>query len=197
MTENERQQWRRQLRTRRQQLSAIEQREASEAISQRLLTFTEQLPQVHEVAVFLANDSEIDLHPYVEALWQRNIKTVVPVLHPFSSGHLLFMRYAKDTVMRPNRFAIPEPELACPNVVPLAKIDLLFAPLVGFDSHGNRLGMGGGFYDRTLSSWFAGRYPNLHVAGVAHDCQYVEQLPTAVWDIPLPRVFTPTREWQF
>ncbi|MCH8501908.1 MAG: 5-formyltetrahydrofolate cyclo-ligase [Aliidiomarina sp.] len=197
MTENERQQWRRQLRTRRQQLSETEQREASEAVSQRLLTFTEQRPQVQEVAVFLANDSEINLQPYIEALWQRNIKTLVPVLHPFCAGHLLFMRYADDTVMRPNRFSIPEPELACPNVVPLAKIDLLLAPLVGFDGHGNRLGMGGGFYDRTLNSWFAGRYPNLQVAGVAHDCQYVEQLPAAAWDIPLPRVFTPTREWQF
>ena len=43
---------------------------------------------------------------------------------------------------------------------------------------GNRLGMGGGFYDRTLSGWAQGRYPNLSVAGVAHDCQFVDTLPS-------------------
>ena len=55
--------------------------------------------------------------------------------------------------MLKNKFGIWEPKLNVQNVLPLDELDILFTPLVAFDKQGNRLGMGGGFYDRTLQNW--------------------------------------------
>ncbi|MFY2365653.1 5-formyltetrahydrofolate cyclo-ligase, partial [Klebsiella pneumoniae] len=68
-------------------------------------------------------------------------------------GHLLFFRYQQDTRLKPNSFSILEPELDLTALIPQSQLDIIFTPLVAFDTQGNRLGMGGGFYDRTLQHW--------------------------------------------
>ncbi len=56
--------------------------------------------------------------------------------------------------------------------------------------------MGGGYYDRTLEPWFkTGRGPK--PIGLAHDCQQVEKLPVESWDVPLPKIVTPSRIWDW
>lgn len=67
-------------------------------------------------------------------------------------------------------------------------------PLVAFDEYGQRLGMGGGFYDRTLQNW---QHYKMQPVGYAHDCQLVEKLPVEEWDIPLPAVVTPSKVWEW
>ncbi|BFO11703.1 hypothetical protein GGER_42130 [Serratia rubidaea] len=116
----------------------------------------------------------------------------LPVLHPFSPGNLLFLHYHAGSVLRPNRFNILEPELDVRNVLPTSQLAVILAPLVAFDAQGQRLGMGGGFYDRTLQQWqHGGPYP----IGLAHDCQQVESIPSEHWDIPLPEIVTPSKVW--
>ncbi len=80
-----------------------------------------------------------------------------------------------------NRLKIREPKLDVRDVLPLAELDVLVTPLVAFDVSGQRLGMGGGFYDRTLQNWQQYR---LQPVGYAHDCQQVDSLPSEEWDIP-------------
>ena len=87
--------------------------------------------------------------------------------------------------MLKNKFGIWEPKLNVQNVLPLDELDILFTPLVAFDKQGNRLGMGGGFYDRTLQNW---QNASFIPVGLAHQCQQVEQLPTEAWDVPLHRI---------
>ena len=70
--------------------------------------------------------------------------------------------------------------------------DVVLTPLVAFDEQGQRLGMGGGFYDRTLQNW---QQYGLQPVGYAHDCQGVEALPVEKWDVPLPAVVTPSKIW--
>ena len=162
--------------------------------SQLIDQFTKN-PKIKEaqcVALYISVDGEIDTNGVIEWCLARNKKVAVPVLHPFSKGNLLFLNYDKNTVMVKNRYNIPEPELNVQIVIPLSKIDIMFTPLVAFDSKGNRLGMGGGYYDRTLQDYHntkQGPYP----IGLALDIQEVGTLPTEIWDVPLPEIITPTR----
>ncbi len=179
----------------RRELPAETQRQA--ALS--LVTHFEQHPLIRRarrVALYLASDGELDTREAIAWCWQHDIAVCLPVLHPFSKGHLLFVDFTPTTPMSSNRFGIPEPELNCQHIISKASIDILFTPLVAFDQLGNRLGMGGGFYDRTLSSWHhhrLGPYP----IGLAHDCQQVEQIPVESWDVPLPEILTPARRWHW
>lgn len=150
------------------------------------------------VAIYKTNDGELDTQPLINHMWENGISVYLPVLHPFSDGHLLFIEYTQDSAMMVNGFGIQEPRLNCQHVCPLAALDVLFTPLVAFDGAGNRLGMGGGFYDRTLAS--------LHdcidraspkVVGLAHDIQKTLSLPTEAWDIPLKWIMTPTKLYHF
>lgn len=188
-----RQQIRQSTRKKRQQLSAIEQQTAAQKIMQNALTHP-KVNLAHNIALFLAFDGEIDTQPLISALWQQDKNVYLPVLHPFNRHNLLFLRYTAETQLVKNRFNINEPPLDVTQVLPPNQLDIMMIPLVAFDDQGQRLGMGGGFYDRTLANWQQkGFYP----IGLAHDCQYVKSLPIAHWDIPLPEIITPQKIWHW
>ncbi len=75
-------------------------------------------------------------------------------------------------------------------MAPTWTLDIILLPLVGFDRYGNRLGMGGGFYDRTLARLNHCDMKRPLLIGLAHHCQEVEQLQTQSWDIPLDIIAT-------
>jgi 5-formyltetrahydrofolate cyclo-ligase len=185
-----RQQLRQQVRARRQQLSQSQQQQASEDLAQQL-SGHQILQQANKVAIYLTNDGELDPMTLISALWQQGKEIYLPRLHPFSPGNLLFLRYEQDSTMVANKYGINEPKLDVTTVCPVAQLDIIFTPLVAFDAAGNRMGMGGGYYDRTLSGWSPTKGP--YPIGLAHDCQLVERLPTETWDIPLPEIVTPSQ----
>ncbi len=158
-----------------------------------------QLPEIQRsqhIAIYLSADGELDTKPLIEWLWQQGKSIYLPVIHPFSKGQLLFLQYLSDDQLIYNKYGILEPKLDIRHLIPVRQLDLICTPLVGFDSIGHRLGMGGGYYDRTLSHWFASGEGAAPV-GIAHDCQHVERLPIESWDIPLPKIVTPSRIWQW
>lgn len=81
-------------------------------------------------------------------------------------------------------FAIRQPAGDAPEVIP----DVIFVPLVGFTEDCERLGQGGGHYDRWLAE-----HPGRIAIGLAWDVQLAERLPVEPHDIPLDAVVTPTR----
>ena len=168
--------------------------EVADAVEQRLRGLE---PAQTTVAVYQSFAGELPTQQVIKRLWENGFQTVLPVLHPFAKGHLLFLRYTPDTRMTQNKYGIEEPELRVDNVVPLTDIDVLLLPLVGFDEHGNRLGMGGGYYDRTLAQWYNGHTPHLFPIGLSYDEQRVSELPVEAWDIPLPEIITPGKHWRF
>nr|WP_228141706.1 5-formyltetrahydrofolate cyclo-ligase [Marinobacter sp. X15-166B] len=180
---------RKQLRQRRRALSAAEQRRAARQLSHHLLHYR-PLYRARHVAVYLPNDGEIDPGLYVAAARQRGVQFYLPVLHPFLHGRMVFCPYNDDTRLTPNRFGIPEPAFAERRFRPAWALHAVLLPLVGFDRFGERLGMGGGFYDRTFE--FSRRLPGLSpkLIGLAHSHQQVDRLPAAPWDIPLHGVMT-------
>lgn len=180
-----RQQIRQRIRQNRQKLTALEQAQAENSITQQALAFIEKHNAQH-IALYLAFDGEISTRRLINALWAQGKSVYLPVLHPFCAGHLLFLRYLPETAMCQNKFGILEPQLNVQNVLPLSELDMIFTPLVAFDKAGNRLGMGGGFYDRTLQNW---QQKLFLPVGLAHKCQEIESLPTESWDIPLAHIF--------
>lgn len=189
----QRQQIRQAIRQARRQLTPEQQKIAAEQAKLNALQHP-KIAQAKNIALFLSFDGEINTQPLIDALWQQNKQVYLPVLHPFSAHHLLFLHYRPDTQLIKNRFNIAEPLLDVRDVLPPEQLDVMLIPLVAFDNQGQRLGMGGGFYDRTLANWQqSGFYP----IGLAHDCQQVEQLPVANWDIPLPEIITPKKIWRW
>lgn len=187
-----RQQIRRDIRSRRQSLSIEQQQKAAQSVCQRLLAHP-QVSSAQHIALYLSFDGELCTKPLIDALWQQAKQLYLPILHPFCSGHLLFQRYQRDTKLISNRFRILEPKLSCLQVLPPQQLDVLIMPLVAFDKQGNRLGMGGGFYDRTLST-LSDKVTRI---GIAHDSQLYPSLPIQSWDQPLDCIVTPSRLWEW
>jgi len=147
------------------------------------------------IALYLTNDGEMDPWSLIEAAWQRGKQCYLPVLGLRPGNRLWFIPYQPDTKLVNNRFGIPEPVHARrQRRLKPQSLDLILMPLVAFDQQGNRLGMGGGFYDRTLSflrhrhSW---RKPRL--IGLAYEFQRVDQLAYQSWDVPLDAIATEDR----
>ena len=178
-----RQQLRQQMRETRQKQTALQQQQAAQHITEKALKLIEQ-QRAKNIALYLAFDGEISTKPLINQLWQQGKHVYLPVLHPFVHGHLLFLRYLPDTPMKANKFGILEPHLNVKSVLPIEQLDIIFTPLVAFDKLGNRLGMGGGFYDRTLQN----SQHRFITVGLAHQCQHVEALPIESWDIPLEHI---------
>ncbi|HBM3271710.1 MULTISPECIES: 5-formyltetrahydrofolate cyclo-ligase [Klebsiella] len=186
-----RQQIRQQIRQRRRALTPEQQTQFALHAADRMMAYPPVL-LAQTVAVFLSFDGELDTRPLIDQLWRAGKRVYLPVLHPFSPGNLLFLHYHPSSDLVVNRLNIREPKLDVRDVLPLSQLDVLVTPLVAFDAAGQRLGMGGGFYDRTLQNW---RQYRLQPVGYAHDCQQVDALPTEQWDIPLPAVITPSKTW--
>ncbi len=185
-----RQELRKVLRLRRNNLSEETQAQAAVRLSRELTALPEWQQATH-VAAYLANDGEVSLSDTITTAAAQNKIVSLPVLHPFNRQHLLFLHYHDNTILVNNRFNIAEPQLRCTDVIPFSRHDLILMPLTGFDEKGNRLGMGGGFYDRTLAPYRnAASRPLL--AGIAHDCQQVDALPVEPWDFPLDLIITPS-----
>ncbi|OBT17356.1 5-formyltetrahydrofolate cyclo-ligase [Vibrio sp. UCD-FRSSP16_10] len=185
---------RKHVRTLRTNLSTSQQQNAS---SQLVKQFS-QLPELKyakNVALYLTNDGELDPALAINWCWQNQINTYIPVLHPFSKGQLLFIQLSKNSQLTANKYGILEPKLSVKDIIPAAQLDVIFTPLVAFDSCGQRLGMGGGYYDRTLAPFI--NSPTPKPIGIAHDCQQFSQLPTQEWDIPLDKIITPSKTWDW
>lgn len=181
------------IRTRRQALSKEQQQQASNLLVERLSAH-QKVQSAQKIALYLANDGELDPMPFIEWCWQQKKHVYLPVLHPFCAGHLLFLLFENNSIMVKNHYNIYEPKLEVNKICPLDQLDVLCSPLVAFDNTGARLGMGGGFYDRTLLNW---QQHHVYPLGLAYDCQQVDEIPTEQWDIPLPEIITPTKHYRF
>lgn len=180
----DRQELRKSLRHKRQMMPLEEQYLAAEQLLKTLLSHEDQILPKHsncKISLYLATDGEIATNHLTDYFWKKGHSTYLPVL---DGETLVFARFDKDTQWQTNRFNIKEPVDAEP--LQSNDMDLVFLPLVGFDAFGGRLGMGGGFYDKT----FAQKAEHTRLIGLAHDCQQVEKLPIASWDVPLDGILT-------
>lgn len=191
---DDRQSLRSALRKRRAQLDPV----WCEASSQLICTHLANswlYRRANHIAFYFAQGNEVDLAALMQNAWANNKQVYLPILGLRYTGQLWFVPCAADTPLYKNRFGIAEPVHAShERRTKLRKLDLILMPLVGFDKHGNRLGMGGGFYDKSLASLQTdtGSWSRPKRIGIAYSIQGVETIPGAHWDVPLDAVATET-----
>jgi 5-formyltetrahydrofolate cyclo-ligase len=176
-----------QLRTHmRQQRQALDQQAqlcAANAVSSHV-TRLPGWPEASRIALYLANDGEIETSPLEVLCRDEGKHLFLPVIQASSS--LEFASWDANITLKENRFGIAEPGPEAERCG-ASVLDIVFLPLVAWDLQGGRLGMGGGFYDRTL----AGVSGPLLV-GLAQSVQQVPLVPRDTWDISLDFVVTDT-----
>ena len=187
-------QLRRMLRNARRALTPSEQRRAAQGLYRQLAQHP-LFRRAKHISLYLPTDGEIDPRLLLRAARRRGKATYLPVLSAWPRTKMVFQRVRPGKKLRPNRFRILEPRVNIGQQRKVWALDLVLLPLVGFDDVGGRLGMGGGFDARSLAylarrkSW---RKPTL--LGLAHECQKVEKLTQASWDVPLAGTVT-DKQW--
>ena len=139
------------------------------------------------IACYLPMPTEVDTSTIVLRSWRAKKRIFAPVTN--SGGAMAFCEIRPDTPLIKNRFGLWEP--ATGEFISPKAIDIVITPLVAFDNQCNRIGMGGGYFDRCFAFLKHRRHwlrPKL--IGVAFQCQKVEKIVPNPWDIPLCRIIT-------
>lgn len=179
---------RKQLRAARRALSPAQQKLAAIGLARQLRNFLPLLRSKH-IAFYLPNDGEIDPRPLIRFLEGCGKQCYLPRLHADGTNRVWFVRYRSGEKLADNRYGIPEPRVQ-EQQLPAWALQVVLMPLVGFDRSGNRLGMGGGFYDRTFAFKHSKPHSRPLLIGLAHSMQEVPALPTESWDMPLDIIAT-------
>lgn len=178
---------RRELRARRRAIPPAARIAAAEALAERILALP-FLPAVGDLAGYWAMDGEIALHVLQLRLPQA-LRYCLPVLS--GDGRLRFAPWSPGAPLVANRHGIPEPDVDESALIEPEAMSLVVVPLVGFDARGRRLGMGGGWYDRSFAFRNAtGATPPPWLVGAGFKAQQVDALAAAEWDVPLDAVCT-------
>jgi 5-formyltetrahydrofolate cyclo-ligase len=142
------------------------------------------------IALYIPLPGELDPSPIRERLPGRR-RWYLPVLRQHAPGRLWFVRLDAKSRLRRNRFGILEPTARNRQIAPPQGLDLILVPLVGFDAQCHRIGMGAGFYDRSLA--FLGdrqQWQRPRLFGLAHECQRIDAIEPEPWDRPMDAVVT-------
>ena len=174
------------LRAQRRNLDASHRHHLDHRINQEVLDLVAR-EQANSLAAYLPFDGEPDLRPALEILSRRGVRVALPAVVVFSGvKRLEFRHWTPEVHLTHSPFGIDQPGAV--DDVSLGELDLLLIPLVAWDEHGHRLGMGAGYYDRALAAVADSRRP-LRI-GVGYVLQKHADLPADPWDIRLHQVIT-------
>lgn len=182
------------MRQQRRRLSPARQQKNAALVARTVSLHKQFLATCRNVSVYLDFDGELQTGPLLKTLRRRGKRLFVPLIpnkQATSQSRLRFVHLHAGSSLHLNRYGIRQPQNGTAEIPP-SQLDLVFLPLTAFDSFGQRLGMGGGYYDRSFA--FKRRAPakRPRLIGVAHECQKVGfgQLRSKSWDVPLDYVVT-------
>lgn len=183
---NAKQQLRATIRAKRQAMSLKARHLASRTITENIMGHV-PFERKDIIAAFYPLAEEVDLRLLLELLEEEQFQTALPCVQE-DDAPLIFRRYlSEDTLIAHAEYGMMEPSSQAPTVTPT----ILLVPLVAADRSGGRLGMGGGFYDRTIAE--LQKKTQLLTIGVAFDFQLVEHVPTETHDVFLDCIITEKR----
>lgn len=177
------------MRRLRRSLNASTRISASERLAGQLLSIS-LIPQSGNVAGYWAVDGEIALHAWQVQL-PPDVTYCLPVLH--QDGMLQFAPWAPGAPLLANKHGIPEPDVSQSALLMPEAMAAVIAPLVSFDAAGHRLGMGGGWYDRSFAFNSAEDRMHVPLIGVGYALQQVDAIDQQPWDVVLDAICTDQR----
>ena len=138
------------------------------------------------VGLYRADAGEAPAFGYIKFFFERGHSVALPRVTTLDKPmeFRLHTDPYEESDLESGVWGLRQPGVDAPVVVP----EVLFMPLVGFTAKGDRLGQGGGFYDRFLAA-----HPQTIAIGMAWDVQEVDELPTELHDMRLSAIVTPTR----
>lgn len=183
------------MKEKRNALSAVEQAKMSTAIRNRLLQMPE-FTESFDLFTYISFQSEIDTQNIIFQALQEMKRVYVPRMEKEPAGRRMhFYRIDQDTPLEPNRYGILEP--VDPPEEPYkitrenqTRASLMLLPGLAFTASGDRIGYGGGYYDRYLEN---GREKHFIKVALAYDFQFVERIETEEYDVKADFIITPTK----
>jgi 5-formyltetrahydrofolate cyclo-ligase len=143
--------------------------------------------RAEKVACYLSTPVEVDTSLIILRAWQMKKRVFVPVVAQNFS--MQFHEMKSDTDLYRNEIGLYEP--ADGNVIAANELDIVITPLVAFDNRQNRVGMGGGCFDRSFAFLKHRKiFYRPKLVGVAFECQRVEKVNANPWDIRLFQIIT-------
>jgi len=171
-----------------QKRNALDKSSLESAGSSLLTKCGRFIDSAKSVAGYQAMMGEIPLHPIFDYCHKNNITTFLPIMRDKS---LMFAPFDISTTFTTKQFGIQEPNVPEADWLRPDQLDLVLVPLVAFDKTCNRIGMGGGFYDRSFEFRKEDSAPPTLV-GVAHAFQQVDNVFAQHWDVALDFIATDT-----
>lgn len=153
----------------------------------QLLTTNSLFQNSHHIACYFGQEDEFDCAAIIQEIWRLGKTCYLPALSLQQPNCLEFIVYHEKDPLRLNRYHIFEPENGAR--ISAENLDLVIVPLVAFDLQGHRIGMGGGYYDRTFA-FKKKQTGKPYLLGLGYDFQKVDAVPNDAWDVLLDGVLT-------
>ena len=171
----------------RKKIALIAPVNSNDLLATHVVQLLSSLTKVHTVSGYLHIGNEIDSLKSMTALSNTGYQTCLPVVLK-TSCPLDFRVWVEGNPLEYGPLKTRHPLSDAMLVIP----DVLLVPLLAYDDDGNRLGWGGGFYDRTLGAYRSEGRPVIAI-GVCYDEQHVENLPFDKFDQPMDYIVTEKR----
>ena len=144
------------------------------------------VPDGATIGLYRSDEGEAPSRGYIKFFFERGHSIALPRVTTLVKP-MEFRRHTdpyEESDLEAGVWGLRQPGVGAPVVMP----EVLFMPLVGFTAKGDRLGQGGGYYDRYLAA-----HPQTIAIGMAWDIQEVPELPVELHDMRLSAIVTPTR----
>ena len=180
------------IKQKREQLSSENVDQLGDAIFRNLLD-SNILEDKSRIAIYCSVNNEVATMQIIKHLWTKDKELFLPII---KSNQLVFGSYKSGDNLCNNKFDIPEPTTQREELITADVLDLVIVPLVAFDSDCNRLGMGGGYYDRALAfKKTASKTSSPLLIGLAYELQKVNILEMNSWDIPMDGIISESKTY--
>lgn len=177
------------------QLSPQAREQHTEAAISHFISTAEYRNCKH-LAAFYPVRHELDLRPLIMQCWSDGKQVYLPRLMPRPFQKMRFLPYDEKTPMKMNRFQIPEPDLTSRHEIPIRQLDIVITPLLAFGHDGQRLGMGGGYYDRTFAFMNRTSHVKPRLWAIALEAQ-AHDMQSDPWDVPIHGVATEEQVYRY